>query len=447
MTTERLETHESESAAEAAAGSRRERRWRADAGDEASELMRYLNRHCWLVAGRDDDKIAAARRNEAELRRVYGRLGWSVHIDRDVVRLRKSPPARAKAYADTAPSAQTCSWFFLIVAAADSLEPDIAIGTLVNAARSAAADAGIEVSNDITERRAIIAALKLLDERGVIERVDGALDSYVTSGQENSVLLHVYHTRLLHVIANPGTVDAAADPEAWLAQVSREPDAARRMRRALVDDTCVHTSDLYEEEAAWLSQRVRGDDGQPLADAFGLKLERRLEGAAFVVPEYAFRHANELGPLAFPGTGTRGHAALLISEHAGTYGAQTDAPGPGWRGLTEADMIAALGVLASEHAAGRGGWSAEYSDDVTHLAQDVAELLVGINALRILGANVEADAGVAAGSPEPAHMWWFAPVTGRWAETRTGTVAVGAGRHRRPIPTDTPETPFLQELT
>ena len=49
---------------------------------------------------------------------------------------------RAEAYADTAPTAQTRSWFFLVVAAADSLAPDVAIGTLVNAARSAAADAG-----------------------------------------------------------------------------------------------------------------------------------------------------------------------------------------------------------------------------------------------------------------------------------------------------------------
>lgn len=444
MTTEPLETHENESATEAAVGSRRERRWRADAGDEVSELMRYLNRHCWLVAGRDDEKIAAARRNEADLRRVYGRLGWSVHIDRDVVRLRKSPPARAKAYADTAPSAHTCSWFFLIVAAADSLEPNVAIGTLVNAARSAAAAAGIEVSNDITERRAIIAALKLLGERGVIERVDGALDSYVTSGHENSVLLHVYHTRLLHVIANPGTLDAAADPEAWLAQVSREPDAARRMRRALIDDTCVHTSDLHEEEAAWLSQRVRGDDGQPLAAAFGLKLERRVEGAAFVVPDDTFRHPNELGPLPFPGTGTRAHAALLLSEHAGTSGAQTETPGPGWRGLSDADVIAALESFASDHAAGRGGWSAEYSEDVVHLAQDVAELLVGINALRILDPHIEADAGMSTGSPGPARMWWFAPVTGRWADTGTGTASAGAGRRRRPELID---NPLLQELT
>nr|WP_243847302.1 DUF2398 family protein [Microbacterium ulmi] len=211
--------------------------------------MRHLNRHCWLVAGRDDEKIAAARRNEAELRRVYGRLGWSVLINRDFVRLRKSPPERASAYAEAAPSAHTRCWFFLLVAAADSLEPDVAIGALVNAARSAAAEAGIDVTNDITERRAIVSALKLLDERGVIERIDGALDIYIASGQEQSVLLHIHHTRLLHVIANPGSLDAAADPDAWLAQVSREPDAARRMRRALVDDTCVHASDLDEEEA------------------------------------------------------------------------------------------------------------------------------------------------------------------------------------------------------
>lgn len=442
MTTGPLDRADREPATEGVAGIRRDRRWRADAGEEAAGLMRYLNRHCWLVAGRDDEKIAAARRNETELRRVYGRLGWSVHVDRDLVRLRKSPPTRAEAYAASSPSAQTRSWFFLIVAAADSLEPDVAIGSLVNAARSVAADAGIEVHSDITERRAIVAALKLLDERGVIERVDGVLDSYVASGQQNSVLLHVHHTRLLHVIANPGTLDASADPKAWLAQMSREPDAARRMRRALIDDACVHTSDLDDEEAAWLSQRVRGDDGQPLADAFGLKLERRVEGAAFVVPDDAFRHPNELGPIPFPGTGTCAHAALLLSEHAGAYGTQTNAPGPGWRGLTEVDVITALESFAGEHAAGRGGWSTEYSEDVTHLAEDVAGLLVGMNAVRIR--KVHPEETVAASEDGPLRVWWFAPVTGRWADIRLGTASAGTGRHRRKTTT---ETPLLEELT
>ncbi|MFF3940417.1 DUF2398 family protein [Streptomyces phaeofaciens] len=316
----------------------------------------------WLVGGRDDDLIAAVRRNEHALRSAVARLGWVLVIERDLVRLRKSPPPRPHVWAAQGPSPAACSWFFLLLAAAESMPPRTALGHLVTQARAAAAEAALPARHDMTERRAILAALRMLDDRGVVERLDGDLDGYLHDEQA-PVLLAVHHTRLAYVIANPGTLDPAADPHAWLEQVQREPDAARRMRRALVDDTCIHTALLDEAEAQWLSQRVRGDDGGPLADAFGLVLERRAEVAAFVVPDEAFRHLRELGPMPFPAPGTIAHAALLLLDHAALHGTTGSGPGPGWRGMPEEHVVAALTSFAGNNASGKGGWGAEYSQD------------------------------------------------------------------------------------
>lgn len=396
-----------------AAPARARKAWTPEADAETAALLRHLAAVPWLVGGRDDALIAAVRRNETALRDTLGRLGWVLVVEHDLVRLRKSPPVRPEAWAGEGPPPATCSWFFLLAAAAEAMPPRVGLGRLVTAARAAAAEAGLPNVGDIAERRAIAAALRLMDQRGVLETVDGDLEVYVRSG-EAPVLIAVHHTRLAHVIANPGTLNPAADPAAWLAQVQRENDPARRMRRRLVDDTCVHTCELDEAEAQWLSQRVRGDDGTPLATAFGLRLERRSEGAAFVVPDDAFRHPRELGPLAFPATGTVAHAALLLCDLAEASGRVEGGPGSGWRGLPANRVHEALRGFADTNATGRGGWSREYVDDIGLLADRVARLLNGLNVLRVESQLISEHCDDAAQA-----QWWFAPTTSRWAAPGT----------------------------
>ncbi|WP_406390094.1 TIGR02678 family protein [Streptomyces sp. NBC_00882] len=435
-------THEPAPAPDAASPqpvSRRRKAWRPEADAETAALLRRLAATCWLIGGRHDELIAAVRRNEHALRSAVARLGWVLIIERDLVRLRKSPPPRPQAWADQGPSPAVCSWFFLLLAAAESMPPRTAVGHLVTQAHAAAAEAGLPVHHDIAERRAIVAALRMLDDRGVVERLDGDLDRYLHDDQA-PVLLAVHHTRLAYVIANPGTLDPATDPHAWLEQAQREPDAARRMRRALVDDTCVHTALLDEAEAQWLSQRVRGDDGGPLADAFGLVLERRAEGAAFVVPDEAFRHFSELGPMPFPASGTIAHAALLLLDHAALHGTAENAPGPGWRGLSEEAVVAALTAFGADNASGRGGWSAEHVQDPLLLAGKVRDLLTGTHLARLTPTTPQADG-------KTTSLWWFAPTTGRWAEEGTAQPKTARTRSRRGTPTpQRPPTPMQQGL-
>lgn len=380
------------------------KRWVPEASAETAAALRLLAARPWLVSGRDDEGIAAVRRNLPAIREALARLGWVLVVERDLVRLRKSPPVRREAWSANGPTPLQASWFFLLVAAAESAAPRIGLAQLVTAARAAAAEVGIPVTHDITERRAIIRALRMLDERGVVMQVDGDIEGFVED-ENVPVLMAVHHSRLGHVIANFGPGDPAADPAAWIEQVEREPDPARRMRRRLVDDTIVHVSDLDEAEADWLSRRVRGDDGGPLAMAFGLHLERRAEGAAFVVPGDAFRYLHELGPTPFPAPGTVPHAALLLCEHAavaGMLGASDQGPGAGWRGIPEAKVAEHITALAAERADGRGGWRRELAEDPTRLAEDVRSLLWSLDLLRI---QVDVN-GI--------RVWWFSPATGRW---------------------------------
>ena len=375
--------------------------WSPEGGAETGEMLRLLARQPWLLAGRDDDAMTKVRQNLTDITSALGRLGWPLVVERDLIRLRKSPPVRRGAWAALAPSPLACTWFFLLVAAAEAMPPAVALGKLVAAAKTAAAEAGVVVTGDIGERRAIVQALKLLDDRGVVEQVDGDPQGYLHD-DEPPVLLAIHHTRLLHVIANPGASDVAADPADWLRQVEAEPDPGRRMRRRLVDDTVVYTTDLDEAEADWLSRRVRGDDGEQLAKAFGLHLERRSEGAAFVVPSDAFRYDRELGPSPFPSAGTVPHAALLLCGHAQDSGVSAGER-PGWLGMAAADVQAHLAVLASRFGAGRGGWRADLAGNPAQLADDVQALLTGLALVRI--------------AEDDAATWWFSPATARWARS------------------------------
>src|SRR6266516_627947 len=149
----------------------RPRRWSPEGGAETAEMMRLLARQPWLLPGRDDDAMAKVRQNLTDIASALGRLGWPLAVERDLIRLRKPPPVRRGAWAAMAPPPLTCTWFFLLVAAAEAMPPAVALGKLVAAAKTAAAEAGIVVSGDISERRAIVQALKLLDDRGIVAQV------------------------------------------------------------------------------------------------------------------------------------------------------------------------------------------------------------------------------------------------------------------------------------
>src|SRR5262245_52087402 len=137
----------------------RRKRWYPEESSEIATALRRLSVSPWLIAGRDDETIGAVRRNLHAIRETFARLGWVLVVERDFVRLRKSPPVRRGAWAAEEPTPLQSSWFFLLVAAAESVGSRVALANLVLAARAAAADAGLPVTHDIAERRAIVHAL------------------------------------------------------------------------------------------------------------------------------------------------------------------------------------------------------------------------------------------------------------------------------------------------
>jgi hypothetical protein len=79
---------------------RLQRNWVPEANDDAAAALRLLAARPWLCAGRDDDAIAAVRRNLPAVKDALNRLGWAlVTDDREFIRLRKSAPQRSHAFA------------------------------------------------------------------------------------------------------------------------------------------------------------------------------------------------------------------------------------------------------------------------------------------------------------------------------------------------------------
>src|SRR5712692_6580193 len=117
-------------AADAGERHRSRRAWAPEADGETAAALRLLAVRPWLVAGRDEEAIAAVRRNLPAVREAIARLGWVLVVERDLIRLRKSPPVRRSAWAADGPSPLISSWFFLLVAAAESMPPRVGIGQL-----------------------------------------------------------------------------------------------------------------------------------------------------------------------------------------------------------------------------------------------------------------------------------------------------------------------------
>src|SRR5437667_5694060 len=107
------------------------KRWLPEASTETAAALRRLAVSPWLVSGRDDEMIGAIRRNLQAIRETLARLGWVLVVERDFIRLRKSPPIRRDAWSVDAPSPLQASWFFLLIAGAESVAPRIALSQLV----------------------------------------------------------------------------------------------------------------------------------------------------------------------------------------------------------------------------------------------------------------------------------------------------------------------------
>jgi len=178
------------------------------------------------------------------------------------------------------------------------------------------------------ERRELVAVCRLLLEIGVLARVAGDEDDFISSlaGPQGDALYDVQRRALSGMLA------AARGPSTWLggdAPVSVEerlralasehvPDSedGRRtairhgLSRRLLDDPVVYMESLGVEEANYFTNQ-RGAMAARLCDATGLVAEQRAEGLALT-------DDGILTDVAMPAEGTEGHVTLLVAEHLAT---------------------------------------------------------------------------------------------------------------------------------
>lgn len=353
--------------------------------DERRTALRTLLLHPLLPAeGPHAEALLLVRRHREHLQRLCAEgLGYRLVVEPKVARLfkaglgrdatrplrkrgvngRRGRPFEPRAYA----------LLCLTLAALTRCPAQLLLDELVAQVRSAVADSGLTVDLDqVSDRRALAAALRALLELGVLAERDGDLARWAEDGVTQS-LLDVRRDRLrLLLTAGVSGAQRAED----LLDASALPSAAGgarvAVRRRLLESPVLSVAELPEDQAEWW-RRSRAREAEWFRDHVGLELELRAEGALAVDPE------ETLTDVAFPGTGSARHAALLVLERLvdGVRAQARDAAAVWWPLAPDA-LDTAVAAVAAEH--GRGLRKA-YAD-VALLRADVREVLADSGLLR-----------------------------------------------------------------
>ncbi|MDX2377876.1 TIGR02678 family protein [Microbacterium sp. LRZ72] len=336
-----------------------------DVGDRV-RVLRALLMHPVLRADADGELFRLARRHADVLRTWLEReTGWRVIVESQTVRLANSYVPRgatAEAIAQRHPARArrgdppfTRRRYVLLCLALSVLERSdlqIALGRLAEEIVLAARQPGLaDIEFTLTgreQRSDLVAAIRLLLGRGVLVRVAGDEESYVSA---NGDALYDVDRRVLSTMLAPlhapGLVAMKLGVDAPIDQIEdalhapppayTDEETTRRVRHAvtrrLLCDPVVYYEELPDDERAYLvSQRVALT--RRLAVATGLTPELRAEGVALVDPE------DQLTDLRMPEQGTDGHVTLLLAGHLAE------------RGPTSVDDLRAMTKrLAHENAA------------------------------------------------------------------------------------------------
>lgn len=262
--------------------------------------------------GASSEEFRLVRRHRAELARLFADgLGYRLVMDPHAARLFKPglghdpsrPLARGSGAAFTP---RAYALLCLTLAALTQARQQLLVDELVAAIRSAAAEAGLDVDLDqISDRRALYAALVALIRYGVLQERDGDLERWTTDGR-TLTLLDVHRGRLSLLISAPLAGLVTRDQLLETAALPSAAGGARvAIRRKLTESPVMSAADLPDEYAEWW-RRNRNREREWFRDRFGLELELRAEGAIAVDPD------DELSDLGFPGGGSARHFALLL---------------------------------------------------------------------------------------------------------------------------------------
>lgn len=318
-----------------------------DAEGRARALRALLMRPV-IRAQTDPELLRLVRRHSDALRDWFEReTGWRLVVESQSVRLltayvpqgptavaiAQRHPARARK-GDPGFTRRRYVLLCLCLAVLERSDPQVSLGRLAEEIVLAARQPGLE-SVEFTlskreERSDLVAAIRLLLGYGVLARVAGDEDAYVSSGGD---ALYDVDRRVLATMLStehgPGLVGptlgqgpAIQDIESALHEpppAYTEDEANRRLRhsvtRRLLCDPVVYYDELPEAERNYLLSGQRVPVARRIAEATGLVPELRAEGIAMVDPD------DQLTDVRMPEQGTDGHATLLLAEHLATLGA------------------------------------------------------------------------------------------------------------------------------
>ena len=230
-------------------------------------------------------------------------------------------------------------------------------------------------------RRDLARAALLLQDIGVLSRVDGDEANYVQTGSD--VLYNIHRPALaamLGVRRGPSTVSATSF-EARLAAIVEEPlpdspegrnlRVRHRLTRALLDDPVLYLDELAPDELAYLQSQRSKIVGE-IAEATGLVPEVRREGIAMADED------GDLTDLGLPEEGTLGHLTLLIAEFLAA--AARDRPG---QPVSMTEVIHHTGAMIEEHAVRGKRWNSSAREpDAERTLSDV--VLTRLAAMRLI---------------------------------------------------------------
>ncbi len=396
------------------------------------KALRILLAKPLLSAGADDDALRLVRRNAAQLREWLAvETGWRLVVDVESARLFKTVPADpdgthpAREGRGRAPfGRRRYVLLCLALVVLETADAQVTLGRLAEGIIVAASDpelaaAGVTFTlSRRDERSDLVGVVRLLLTLGVLERVAGDEDAYLTD--TGDVLYDVRRrilASMLTGVRGPSTIEAA-DFGQRLAELTHEPVAdtdelrnralRHRLTRRLLDDPVVYYDELAEDERAYLTSQ-RHAITRRIEEATGLVAEMRAEGIAMVDPD------DEVTDVRMPEQRTDGHVTLLVAEYLAAAAGRGE-PVP------TARLRAHVRKMAVEHAAyWRRGVTEPGAD-----AELLAAALDKLRALRLV-VDVPGDQPMVLARPAIARYAVEAPTIRTGPAARTGRGRAGQG--------------------
>jgi uncharacterized protein (TIGR02678 family) len=327
-----------------------------DAANVVRCARTLLRRPLLRADGPDGELLTLVYRHRAALQDLFARLlGYRLVVERRFARLYKAGPGADDTRGVLGMSPRAYAYLALTMAVLTGIGRQTLLSRLVSDIRAAAVEAGVEVVDDVADRRALTAALRHLVSLGVLHETEGTVDVQAEA-------LITVDTDLLGQLLT-GPVAEATSPER-LVELAARPGprgVEHAVRRKLVENPVVLHADLPADQAEWLRRNQR-KESVLLETSFGLFTESRAEGVVAADPE------DYLTDLYFPGTSTVARIALLALPEL-----LLDDPLPDGRHAVSRDrLLAVCERLVEDYPA---AWSKQFTDDRERLVDEVLELL------------------------------------------------------------------------